>query len=145
MASKITIRPLPCGGILADEMGLGKTVEVLALILKNPMPTMFRLDDHFQIMEAKQEASRLLQEHDYNVQPTQDNPQPQEQRPRNVDMKCGFCGDDVELDVGDVKCCDCDRPIHFRCAGTQGHRLSHYFCADCGTKEVYFLELRHSF
>lgn len=109
------------------------------------MPTMFRLDDHFQIMEAKQEASRLLQEHDYNVQPTQDNPQPQEQRPRNVDMKCGFCGDDVELDVGDVKCCDCDRPIHFRCAGTQGHRLSHYFCADCGTKEVYFLELRHSF
>jgi SNF2 family DNA or RNA helicase len=27
------------GGILADEMGLGKTVEVLALILMNPLHT----------------------------------------------------------------------------------------------------------
>jgi SNF2 family DNA or RNA helicase len=26
------------GGILADEMGLGKTIEVLGLILQNPMP-----------------------------------------------------------------------------------------------------------
>ncbi|XP_035213745.1 uncharacterized protein LOC118187600 [Stegodyphus dumicola] len=28
----------PLGGILADEMGLGKTIEILALILKHPIP-----------------------------------------------------------------------------------------------------------
>lgn len=36
---------IPAGGILADEMGLGKTVEILALIMLNPLDTSAQMHD----------------------------------------------------------------------------------------------------
>ncbi len=46
-ASEHNLQFKPKGGVLADEMGLGKTVEMLGLILSNPMKQAPKSDPYF--------------------------------------------------------------------------------------------------
>uniref|UniRef100_A0A7S0DC83 Uncharacterized protein n=1 Tax=Amorphochlora amoebiformis TaxID=1561963 RepID=A0A7S0DC83_9EUKA len=56
---KIPTIPDMKGGILAEEMGLGKTVEMISLVLRNPMPAIPPLPTEKEIIGEMETGSRL--------------------------------------------------------------------------------------